>query len=197
MIGEIVSIAYLIFMKKCFNGFYRSDGSICYTSPTKGPWAWVYVNLFFYSLYNYIRCTYPSLFLFIRGLYCPSCIQASLSLNCLKLTIPHNCHPVSCGDIGFKKILDLVLAWKSLRLQRAFLPLGRSCPLQTIPTLSDLVGCDSPLQMVMAGWRTIIVSRELSHPVQKVWIQTKKMPNCHYYLQRAVTPDWMGGIALW
>ena len=45
-------------------------------------------------------------FLFIRGLSCPSCIQASLSLNCLKLTIPgfpHNCLPVSCGDIGFKK----------------------------------------------------------------------------------------------
>ncbi len=24
---------------------------------------------------------------------------------------------------------------------------------------------------------------------QKVWIQSKKAPNCHYYLQRAVTPD--------
>ncbi len=42
----------------------------------------------------------------IRGLSCPTCIQASLSLNCLKLTIPgfpYNCLPVSCGDIGFKK----------------------------------------------------------------------------------------------
>jgi hypothetical protein len=28
----------------------------------------------------------PNPFLFIRGLSCPSCIQASLSLNCLKLT---------------------------------------------------------------------------------------------------------------
>ncbi len=48
-----------------------------------------------------------SLPLIIRGLSCPSCIQASLSLNCLKLTIPgfpHNCLPVSCGDFGFKKI---------------------------------------------------------------------------------------------
>jgi hypothetical protein len=46
-------------------------------------------------------------FLFIRGLSCPSCIQASLSLNCHKLTIPgfpsqlSSC--VSCGDTGFKK----------------------------------------------------------------------------------------------
>ncbi len=53
-------------------------------------------------------------FLFIRGLSCPSCIQASLSLNCFKLSIPefpHNCLPVSCCGIGFlKKILVLVLA---------------------------------------------------------------------------------------
>jgi hypothetical protein len=45
-------------------------------------------------------------FLFIRGLSCPSCIQASLSLSCLNLTIPgfpHNCLPVSCGDIGVLK----------------------------------------------------------------------------------------------
>ncbi len=43
-------------------------------------------------------------FLFIRGLSCPSCIQASLSLNYLKLTIPgfpRNWLPVSCVDIGF------------------------------------------------------------------------------------------------
>jgi hypothetical protein len=42
-------------------------------------------------------------FLFIRGLSCPSCIQASMP-NCVKLTIPgfpHNCLPVFCGDIGF------------------------------------------------------------------------------------------------
>jgi hypothetical protein len=44
-------------------------------------------------------------FLFIRGLSCSSCIQASLSLNCLKLTIPgfpYNCLPVSCGDLALK-----------------------------------------------------------------------------------------------
>jgi hypothetical protein len=75
------------------------------------------------------------------------------------------------------------------------LHLGRSCLLQTI-LLSDLVGCDSPLQIVMAIWCTIIVSRGLSHQTQKVQIQTKRAPNCHYYLQRAVTPEWKGSIAL-
>ncbi len=94
-------------------------------------------------------------FLFIRGLSCPGCIQASLSLNCLKLTIPgfpHNSLLASCGAIGFlKKILGLVLARKS-GPKVPFLPLGRSCPLQTI-LLRDLVGCDSPLQIVMDFWR--------------------------------------------
>jgi hypothetical protein len=68
-------------------------------------------------------------------------------LNCLKLTIPgfpHNCLLASCVESAFlKKILGLVLAWKS-GLKVLFLPLGRSCPLQTI-LLSDLVGCYSPL----------------------------------------------------
>ncbi len=59
-------------------------------------------------------------------------------------------------------------------------------PLQTI-LLNDLVGCDSPLQIVMAFRRTIIVSRGLSNQTQKVLIQTKRAPHCHYYLQRAVT----------
>jgi hypothetical protein len=47
------------------------------------------------------------------------------------------------------------------------LPLGHSCPLQTL-LLSDLVGCDRPLQIVMVFWCTVIVSRGLSHPTQKV-----------------------------
>ncbi len=53
--------------------------------------------------------------LLIRGLSCPSCIQASLSRNCLKLTIPgfpYNCLHVSCGDIGFKKN-----PWSSIGLE--------------------------------------------------------------------------------
>jgi hypothetical protein len=51
---------------------------------------------------------------------------------------PYSCLPVSCGDIGFKKILSLALAWKS-GLNVPLLALGRSSPLQTI-LLSDLVG---------------------------------------------------------
>jgi hypothetical protein len=30
----------------------------------------------------------------------------------------------------------------------------------------------------------------------KFKIKKKGAPNCHYYLQRAFTPDWMGSIAL-
>jgi hypothetical protein len=48
----------------------------------------------------------------------------------------------------FNKSLGQVLAWKS-GLKVHLLPLGPSCPLQTI-LLSDLVKCDSPLQIVMA-----------------------------------------------
>jgi hypothetical protein len=82
----------------------------------------------------------------------------------IDLTIPgfsHNCLPVSCVEIGFFK-KSLVLAWKS-GLKVSLLPLGRSCPFQAI-LLRDLVGCDSPLQIVMAILHTIIVSKGLSHP---------------------------------
>jgi hypothetical protein len=47
-----------------------------------------------------------------------------------------------------KKILGLVLAWKS-GLEVPLLPLGPYCHLQTI-LLSDLAGYDSPLQIFMA-----------------------------------------------
>jgi hypothetical protein len=40
-----------------------------------------------------------------------------------------------------------------IRPQNTFLPLGPSCALQII-LLSDLFGCDSPLQIVVAIWRT-------------------------------------------
>ncbi len=88
------------------------------------------------------------LFLFIRGLSCPSSVQTSLTQNCFKLTIPrftYNLLPASCGDIGFLKILCLILAWKS-GLEVPLQPLGPSCSLQT----TYLVGCDSPLQIIMA-----------------------------------------------
>jgi hypothetical protein len=72
----------------------------------------------------------------------------------VKLAIPgfpYNPLPVSCGDIGFlKKSRGQLLAWKS-GLKVPLLPLGPSCPLQTI-LLSDLVWCDSQLQKLMAIW---------------------------------------------
>ncbi len=62
------------------------------------------------------------------------------------------------------------------------LPLGPSCPLQTI-LLSDLVGCDSPLQIVMAigctffkfeaSQTAITICSRLSHPTHQVQILRK------------------------
>jgi len=68
-----------------------------------------------------------------------------VSLNCINLTRPrfpyYNCLPVTCGNIDLNPMSSISLA---IRLKVPFLPLGRSCPLQTI-LLSDLVGCDGPL----------------------------------------------------
>jgi hypothetical protein len=62
---------------------------------------------------------------------------------------PYNLHPVSCGDIGFLK-QRLIFGLKS----GPKAPIGPSCPLPTI-LLSDLIGCGSPLQIVMTFWRTL------------------------------------------
>jgi hypothetical protein len=133
-------------------------------------------------------------FLFIRGLSCPRCIQASLSLNCLKLTIPgfpHNCLLVSCGDIGFLKQNSrstVVLAWKS-GLKVPFLPLGRPCPLQTI-LLSDLVGCDSPLQKVILPHQRAVTPKPESLNSNKMSAKRPLLSaeGCH--------TNWMGSIAI-
>ncbi len=93
-------------------------------------------------------------FLFIRGLSCTSSVQTSLTQNCHKLTIPGFPYTVFLYlvmTLSLKKIICLVKAWKS-GLKVPLLLLGPSCPLQTI-LLSDLVGCDSPLQIVMVIWR--------------------------------------------
>ncbi len=97
-------------------------------------------------------------FLFIRGLSCPRSVQTSFTQNCIKLTIPgfpYNLLPLSCGDTGFlQKRLGPVSPVKSGR-KVSLLPLGRSCPLQTIP-LSDLVGCGSPLQKGLSTFQPYI-----------------------------------------
>jgi hypothetical protein len=51
------------------------------------------------------------------------------------------------------------------------------------------------MQIVMPFWHTIIVRRGLSHPTQKILIQTNRALNYLYYLQRADAPDRMGSIA--
>ncbi len=85
------------------------------------------------------------------------------------------------------------------------LPLGHSCHLQTIMQ-SDLVGCDSPLQIVVAIWKPfsnlkpakwlLLRSAGGCHGLPSKFTFLKSVPNGHYYLQRAVTFDWMGSIVL-
>ncbi len=106
--------------------------------------------------------------------------QTSLTQNCLKLTVPgfHTTYFLFLVvTLAFKKSLGQVLTWKSGLKKLPFLPLGPSCTLQTT-LLSDLVGCGSPLQIVMAIWHTflkfearqtaIIVCSGLPHPIQQI-----------------------------
>jgi hypothetical protein len=133
------------------------------------------------SLTSFIHGWYTvNPFLFIRGLSFPSCIQASLSLNCLKLTIPgfpYNCLPVTCGDIGFKKN-PMSSIGLEIRPQSAFPAFRALLPSANCSAEWSVLGVTA-LQIVMAFWHTIVVSRGLSHPTQKVWIQSKRAPNCH------------------
>ncbi len=123
--------------------------------------------------------------------------------NCLKLSKPgfsYNCLPVSCGDVSFwKKVLGLVLPLKS-GLKLLMLPLGPSCLLQTI-LLSDLVGCDRPLHFLLKFEVCQNSNYCPQRAVTTYWPRKfrvkKSASTCHYYLQQAVTPDWMGSVALW
>jgi hypothetical protein len=105
-------------------------------------------------------------FLKTRGLSCPCCVQPSLSRKYLYLTIPgfpYNLLPVSYGEIGFKKIIVQVLAWK-FGYKMPLLPVGPSCPLQAIL-----------LQVVMAVWSLFFYLVRTKQPLYRLW--------------RAVTPD--------
>ncbi len=105
---------------------------------------------------------------------------------------PYICFPVSCGDIGFKKNLRYSIGL-DIRQQSAFTAFRVQLPSANYSADGSGV---KVIQIVRAIWRTIIVSRRLSHPTQKVQVQTKRAPNCPYYLQRAVTSDRKGSIAL-
>ncbi len=104
-------------------------------------------------------------FLFIRGFSCPSYIQASLSLNCLKLPIPgfpHNCFPVSCDDIGFLKNPTSRIGLE-IRPQ-SFFSAFRALLHSANYSVEWSGRCDSPLKIVMAFWRTIICQRRAVSP---------------------------------
>ncbi len=85
--------------------------------------------------------------------------------------------------IGFKKLKKHRSSMACvLGLIVPLLPLGPSCPLQTI-LLRDLVGCGSPLQIVMAVWcsffrfearqTAITVCSRYPHPTKQVQIFLK------------------------
>ncbi len=122
-------------------------------------------------------------FLFTKGLSCPLNVQTSLTQNCLKLTIPgfpYTLLYVSCRVIGFLKTSQ-VYYWPRNHF-------GPSCPLQTI-LLSDLIGCDRPLQMVMTIWRIFLNLKRAKQPLlpaegchtpPRKFRLKKTVPNCHY-----------------
>jgi hypothetical protein len=121
-------------------------------------------------------------FFFLRGLSCPRCVQASLSPNCQKLARPgfqYNLLLVSCGDICFKNKIDQVSFSMEIEVPWPLTDSRANCPLQAF-LLGHLVGCYSPLQIVMVVWHAffefeacqtaIIVCSGLPHPTQQVKI---------------------------
>jgi hypothetical protein len=52
------------------------------------------------------------------------------------------------------------------------------------------------MQIEMAFSHTIIERAVTPYPESLNANKKGRAPNCHYYLQRAVTPIWMGSIAL-
>ncbi len=147
-------------------------------------------------------------FLFIRGLSYPCCVQASLSLNCLTLTIPgfpYNCLLVPCGDIGFLKNLRYSIGLE-IRPQSTFI-----APRMLLPSANysaewsyrvwqpsaDNNGNLSPFFKIFSAPNSHYCQQRAFTPDPGSSNSKTRAPNCHYYMQRAVTPDWMGSIALW
>jgi hypothetical protein len=150
-------------------------------------------------------------FLFIRGLACPSSVHTSLAQNCLELTIsgfPYNFLPVSCGDNGFKKNRRTSICVE-IRPQSAFLAFRVLLP--SANNSADWSGrvwqpsADNNGHLTIffsnfeACQTAITICRGLSRPTQEVQKNNheQSMPNGRYNLQRAVTLNWKGGIALW
>jgi hypothetical protein len=95
------------------------------------------------------------------------------------------------NDIGFFKNPRSSIGLE-IKPKIAF-TLGPSCPLQTI-LLNDMVGCDSPQQIVMAvccifyfflfeARQTALLSAAGCHTQPKASLNSKSVPNCYYYLQ--------------
>jgi len=140
-------------------------------------------------------------FLFIRRLSCPRSVAIWLTL---KLTICMYLHFLTTSflylvvTLDFKKVLGLVLAGKSglkARPQSAFTAFRALLPSASYSAewsggvcqpVADKNDHLAHFLKIETRKTAIIVSSGLSHPAQEVQIQ-KSSPNCHYYLQRAVT----------
>ncbi len=124
-------------------------------------------------------------FLFIRGLSLPSCIQASLSLS---------------NFTWLSSQLDFLKSRPSngleIRPQSAF-----SAFRELLPSGNYSIEWYGQVWQPSADDNGLLVQhycqQGLSHLTQTVWIQTNRALKCHYFLQRAVTPNLMGSITLW
>ncbi len=125
-----------------------------------------------YSRKSHIKYSFKP-FLIHPGFSCSCCVQASLYLNCLKLTIPgfpYNCLPVSCGDISFKK-KTLVWYFPGIRHQSAFTAFRAFLPSKNYSA-----------EWSGRVWQPSADSNGHLAPFFKIW-------NRHYSQQRSVSPN--------
>ncbi len=118
----------------------------------------------------------------------PSCVQKSLTQSCLKLTISG--YPY---DLLESRPQSFLTAFRSL-LHSANYSVEWSG--QVWQPSADSNGCLVHFFLNLKSTKQPLVSRGILTHDQESSNLKKWAPNCHYHLQRAVTPDWMGST-LW
>ncbi len=124
--------------------------------------------------------------------------------------------PLSCGDSGFFfffLIQGLILAWQSVvkafTAFRALLQANYSAE-QSVwqPATDNRISFIYPPTFTFTNGRLVHFLKIWSVPnspycqhraatLDPASSIKKSSPNCHYYLQGAVTPDWMGSFVFW